>query len=248
MTQTNKHGLSRDVPRPIAREIRQRCGFGCIRCDCAIYQYHHFDPPFENAKMHNADGITLLCGACHDLEKRKLLAASTIESLNKHPACKQKGFSNVLFDIQGSPEIILGNITFVGTPNMIEAFGNSLLRIDAPEIEKTPVRISALFCDKDGNEIAQIHKNEWSGDSANWDIENKANKITIRNGPRQIALILRVISPTALIIEKLNMFYRGYRFVASEGNPTTIFLPDGNVWFKTNGMRMIGNAHGIVIE
>ena len=79
-------------------------------------------------------------------------------------------------------------------------------------------------------------------------IKNEANRITIRNGPRQIALILRVISPTALIIEKLNMFYRGYRFVASEGNPTTVFLPDGNVWFKTNGMRMIGNAHGIVIE
>jgi len=131
---------------------------------------------------------------------------------------------------------------------MIEAFGNSILKIDPPEIEKTPVRISALFCDKSGNEIARIHKNEWSGNSANWDIKNENNKITIRNGLRQIALILRVISPTALIIERLNMFYGGFRFVASEGNPTTVFLPDGNVWFKTNGMRMISNAHGIVIK
>ena len=211
MAQTNKHGLSRRVPEPISREIRQRCGFGCIRCGCAIYQYHHFNPPFENAKIHDADGITLLCGTCHDLEKKKLLATSTIKSLNKNPACKQKGFSSVLFDIQGSPKIILGNITFVNTPNMIEAFGNSLLRIDTPEIEKTPVRISALFCDNAGNKIAQIHKNEWYGSSTNWDIKNDGNKLTIRNEPRQIALILRVISPTALLIEKLNMFYRGSR-------------------------------------
>jgi hypothetical protein len=46
---TNNHGLSRDIPDHVAREVRQRCGFGCVCCGSALYQYHHFDPLFREA-------------------------------------------------------------------------------------------------------------------------------------------------------------------------------------------------------
>ena len=44
------------------------------------------------------------------------------------------------------------------------------------------------------------------------------------------------------------MFYKGFRVVACEGKDTIVFLPDGNVWFRTSGMSIDACVHGIVIE
>jgi hypothetical protein len=32
MKKNNKYGLKRTIPEKIKREVRQRCGFGCVRC------------------------------------------------------------------------------------------------------------------------------------------------------------------------------------------------------------------------
>ncbi len=248
MNQNNKYGLSRHIPELIARNVRQRCGFGCVKCGLAIYQYHHFDPPFEYAKEHKEEGITLLCPTCHELEKKELLSSNTVKQSNENPACMKRGFSNISFDLQQNPEIILGNITFINTPNMIEAFGKSLLKIDPPEDSNHPFRISAIFHDASGKEIAIIHENEWKGNVESWDIKSEGNKIIIRERIRQISLILRIEPPNKLVIERLNMFYKGFRIVACEEKDTIVFLTDGNVWFRTSGMSINACAHGIVIE
>ncbi|MCF6186766.1 MAG: hypothetical protein L3J49_04725 [Desulfobulbaceae bacterium] len=248
MNQINRYGLSRHIPEPIARNIRQRCGFGCVKCGFAIYQYHHFDPSFEHAKEHREDDITLLCPSCHELEKKGLLSARTVERYNDNPACLKRGSSNFLLDLRWSPEVILGNITFVNTPNMIEVFGKSLLIIEGPEDSKTPFSISAVFHDESGKEIATINRNEWRGDAKNWDIKSEGNKVIIREYLRKISLILKINPPNQLIVERLDMLYKGFRIVALEGEPTTFFLPDGKVWFKTDRMNFISNANGIVLQ
>ena len=61
MDDTNKHGLSRYIPEAIKREVRQRCGFGCVICGFGFYDYEHFDPDFADAKFHDPNGMTLLC-------------------------------------------------------------------------------------------------------------------------------------------------------------------------------------------
>jgi hypothetical protein len=248
MNQYNKYGLSRRIPEPVARDIRQRCGFGCVKCGLAIYQYHHFDPPFKHAKEHKEDGITLLCPTCHELEKKGLLSSNTVEQYNGSPVCMKRGFSNVCFDLQQNTEVILGNISFINTPNMIEAFGKSLLKIEPPEDRNHPFTISAIFHDASGNEIAVIRENEWQGNVESWDINSEGNKIIIRERIRKISLILRIEPPSKLVIERLNMFYKGFRIVACEGKDTIVYLPDGNVWFRTSGMSINSCAHGIVIE
>jgi hypothetical protein len=42
------------------REIRQRCGFGCVLCGIRIYQYDHIID-YAQVQEHTADNITLLC-------------------------------------------------------------------------------------------------------------------------------------------------------------------------------------------
>ena len=46
MTSANRFGLTRDIPEPVRRAVRQGTGFGCVICGAAIITYHHFDPPF----------------------------------------------------------------------------------------------------------------------------------------------------------------------------------------------------------
>lgn len=129
MTYVNKRGLCRDIPDAIKRDVRQRCGFGCVRCGSAIYRYHHFDPPFEEAETHVSDGITLLCGACHDLA-HGFLSRQTLQACNQNPKCFEQGFSCGPFDVgSSSPVVVLGNLTFIGTPIILEAFGNMLIRL-----------------------------------------------------------------------------------------------------------------------
>ncbi|MXF04188.1 hypothetical protein FQ041_25950, partial [Escherichia coli] len=61
MDNINKHGLSRRIPETIKRQIRQRCGFGCVICGFGFYDYEHFKPDFVDAKIHDPNGMTLLC-------------------------------------------------------------------------------------------------------------------------------------------------------------------------------------------
>ena len=251
MSEANKYGLFRDPPDPAKRQVRQRCYFGCVKCGFAVYEYHHFNPPFREAKTHDPEGITLLCGKCHNLVTRGRMSNQTVGKYNRTPKCLERGFSREPFDVgDKSPVVVLGNMTFVNTPIILEAFGEPLIAVEPPEEPGTPFRITAAFQDNSGNELFRIVQNEWQGLSSNWDIETKGSRTIIRQALRQIALMIRTEPPGKLVIEQLNMFCRGLRIIGREGEPTTAYLPDGTVWFRVPGSgATISNCdRGIVIQ
>jgi HNH endonuclease len=61
----NRHGLTRDIPEPVKRAVRQACGFGCVVCGASIIEYEHVDPGFADAREHGPANLTLLCPQCH---------------------------------------------------------------------------------------------------------------------------------------------------------------------------------------
>src|SRR5574337_274292 len=91
MAEVNKFGLSRDIPDLIKREVRQKCGFGCVVCGSAVYQYEHLEPLFPDAKNHDPNGIVLLCGGCHDRVTRGMLSKETIKLKANNPKCLEEG-------------------------------------------------------------------------------------------------------------------------------------------------------------
>lgn len=187
----NKQGLDRYIPEDVKHVVRKRCGFGCVECGSAIYQYHHFNPPFEEAKTHDPNGITLLCGNKHDEVHRGLLSNGEVSFYNSNPKCLSKGFS--CFTSHGlGPVVVLGSNTFINNPNIIIGFGQPLLVIEAPEEQNAPFRLSALFQDQSGKEIARIDQNEWKGSSDNWDIQTSGTRFTIRQKPRSIDLEINI--------------------------------------------------------
>jgi hypothetical protein len=83
---------SRNIPEPIKREVRKRCGFGCIICGLPLYQYHHLSG-WANTKEHVAEDITLLCDRHHREKHGGLLANSSVIEANKNPFNLQAGVS-----------------------------------------------------------------------------------------------------------------------------------------------------------
>lgn len=244
---TNKHGLWRDIPADVKRAVRQRDGFGCVRCGSAIYTYEHVDPTFEEARTHEAAAITLLCAACHDLVTRGLLSKETVKHLMQVPKCLEDGFSFGPFDLGPSwPSIRIGTVTLEQVAVILRAAGKDVLRVDPPEQAGAPFRMTARLTDRSGSETLTIVENEWRSSAGNWDVEVVGPRITIRSAPREIALILRADPPRGLVVERLNMSQDGVHIQATESDLTV--GAGGRTTFTASSVRISGFPVGIDVD
>jgi hypothetical protein len=245
MTRKNKHGLSASRPKDVDEKVRRRCGYGCVICGCAIYDYHHFDPPFSEAKgYHNPDGITLLCGQHHDFAHSGLLPVSVIREANQNPKCLEDGFSHAPFYIDQSPIVIIGDITFIDTPIIIEAFGEPIIQIEPSEERGTPFKLSGVFYDSEGNRIFEICQNELRNPIGDWDIEVKRPRIIIQRASGEVALQIRAESPR-LIIEKIDMFYEGFRIKGEQDEAITFLDRNGSPFYVISPAKTKEFVEGI---
>lgn len=225
----NKHGLSRDIPASVTRQIRQECGFGCIVCGCGIHQYEHIDPTFIEAKEHDPKKMALLCGRCHCNVTKGIWSKEKIKSSRNNPKCFEIGFSNNQFDIgsQCPLEVVLAETRFVDMGTILQYYDEPLLKIEKPISPGEPYRLSGFFCDRNGMEIFRIDENEWKGNIENWDIEIVSNTITIYREHHKIALKLKVEPPSKIIIEQIDMYYKGCHINGKLGDKVCIETPLG---------------------
>jgi hypothetical protein len=205
----NKYGLSRKIPPHIKREVRKRCGFGCIICGCGLIQYEHVDPEFHEAKSHDPESIVTLCPTCHASVTSKFWSKERVKRHAMEPACLKEGFLKHVFDFysDGHPSVQFGGALLKNCPTPMEIFGTPLLKIKPPECDGGPFLLSGTFCDKSGSPTLKIIDNEWVAYADSWDVEVSAGGITVRNGPRDIVLRLRVEPPHTLVVERLKMTY-----------------------------------------
>jgi hypothetical protein len=216
MSETNQFGLSRDIPSEVEREVRKKCGFGCVICGSAICQYEHLDPPFKEAKEHRVEGIVLLCGACHDRKTRGLLSTETVKQAAKHPKCLHEGFSFGPFDVGNQhPSIIIGTFRTERVPRVICVGQETLLGVEKPETPGGPFRLSANF-EHSGQEFFRIEQNQWRTPTSNWDVEIKGQRIIIRRAKRDIILQLKSDPPHTLIVETIDFQYQDFHVRGNE--------------------------------
>ncbi len=204
----NQYGLDRKIPGEVARQVRQRCGFGCVICGLAVYQYEHFDPDFKDATTHNPDGITLLCGSCHDNVTRRVWSKEKVRLANQNPRCLGQGFSWGAFDISTKDfEFVLGGVKMQGVPVPLLVSNQPLIEVAPPEQEGAPFRLSAHFYDQTGKLTFSIVSNEWKGPIENWDIEHIGGRFTIRKKMGDIVLQFKCYPPKMIVVERLKMTY-----------------------------------------
>src|SRR5260221_9229391 len=101
----------RDIPDPIKRIVRQRCGFGCVVCGRPIYEYHHM-LGFATVQRHVAAELTLLCPDHHSDQRKGLLPDAKVEKADRDPYNGRKHKSNrYRLQYSGSGcEIIMGSV------------------------------------------------------------------------------------------------------------------------------------------
>lgn len=247
MTQSNRHGLSRTVPAAVKREIRQRCGFGCVVCGSAYIEYEHFDPDFADATEHNPAGMTLLCSQCNQKRARGRLSAQTVANANANPRCLQQGFSSEIFDFSSEPvEIVFAGVIFYNCSHVIVVNGLPLLSLRPPVEAGQPMRLFGYFSDINGRETLKIKDNEWRVMPGNWDVECVGPRITIRNSPGEISLIVRMEPPTRLIVERIDMQFKGVRFRGDEN--ILEFSINGGGWTQFIAAHVSNSFTGININ
>jgi hypothetical protein len=247
MAERNQHGLGRYVPQDVRREIRARCGFGCVICGLAYYDYEHFDPDFKDAKEHNADGMTLLCMQCNQKRARGTLSAETVARANANPKCKQRGFASELFDFGPEPiEVRLAGASFIDCRTLIQVRGVDLLSFNPPVEPGSPFLLSGFFSDVTGATTLKIVENEWFAGDENWDVEVVGQLITIRRGLGDIALQVKVLPPHALVIERIDMICEGVH-LKGEGDVLK-FSEDGLNWHLFHAISVRGFETGIAFR
>ncbi|MGB0084801.1 MAG: hypothetical protein WBP94_05435 [Rhodomicrobiaceae bacterium] len=216
MSSVNEHGLPRDIPDGVKREVRQRAGFGCLVCGNAYCIYDHIAPAYVDAEKHEADHIYYLCGTCEGKRRRGVLADLTVFEAAKNPAALQKGFCREIFDVQAvQPAIHFGSNVAVGCFHLVSLGGQPILSIAPPEAVGAPFRLNAHFMDDEGKTTLCIVDNEWRAGIENWDVETIKNRIFIRKGSGQIVLVLRTEPPDNFYIERLNMAMNGYELACN---------------------------------
>ncbi|MGB9887730.1 MAG: HNH endonuclease signature motif containing protein [Moorellales bacterium] len=227
----NKYGLSRNIPEPVKRAVRQACGFGCVICGCSIIEYAHVDPEFPEAREHNPSGITLLCPRCHSKLTTGFLSKETVRAAMAEPFCKKAGFSSEIFDL-GSvhPQIVFGGVTLTNCRVPVRVKDLPLFELKEGEGARAPFRLTANFFNSKGQPSLMIRDNEWFALASNWDVEVSGGAITIRDEPKHVSLQLVVYPPGGLIVERLDMYLYGYHFRGS---------PDELIVESPGGLRLV---------
>jgi hypothetical protein len=219
----NSHGLSRNISEPVKRSIRERCGFGCILCGSAVVQYHHFSPPFAEAKDHLASGITLLCGRCH--QKAHQAGEAEIASRNAAPFCKVNGYTQDFLFISND-EVRFQTRSLLSKRKMVVMYDEEMLiGFGPPEQAGGPLRLFARVTDNEGNEILQIVDNEWHEGIELFDVDTSFGVLLIRKNFGDI--VLRMANRDGQIeLDRLNLAYKGFK-VSIENEKLTVTNPKG---------------------
>ncbi len=241
MVSYNRFGLSRNVPEEVKRKVRQRCGFGCVICGNPIISYEHFDPPFRDARSHSADGITLLCGSCHQKTTMGLINKGTVAKYNADPSGLREDVSFGIDDLVGSvpPIVLMGSNRFRCTGEVIRVADRTVLGFEVEIGARPAVLINMRICDRNGRTMFEIVRNEVSISKANWDVVWRGQSLTVRRANYKILLLLKFMMPNAIKISRLDLISSGVRLRVRNNGDVVATFASGMQGQGTEGMQLI---------
>ncbi|CAM3524977.1 HNH endonuclease signature motif containing protein [Paenibacillus lupini] len=202
------------IPEPMKREVRQRCGFGCVICGLPIYQYDHMKE-WAIVKEHKAEDLTLLCPQHHTEVTHGLLSRESVFSANKDPINLRHGQSRPLLLHYNDPKI-----DFIIGSNIVSWEQNESYKDFAAIVVDMELLLGFSF--EDGNfglhmnildsfnkVVLTILNNELIYSSEVWDIQFVGKSLTIREGHRNILIKFTFEPPHKVIVENGHFLCNG---------------------------------------
>jgi len=208
-----------NIPLPIQRKVRQRCGFGCVICGFPLYEYEHMEE-WAIVKRHVAEEITLLCDQHHREKTQGLLPKEVVIKENKNPYNLREGVSKPynLHYYGDTVEVVFGNISF-------RTEDKELIPL---LIDNTPIiyfvlndnhfLLNMLLFDEYNQLIFRIQDNVLVYKTDIWDIQLVGRKLTIRQEHRNILIEIIFQTPNKVIINKGRFLLNGIEVIISPDN------------------------------
>lgn len=231
---------SRNIPLPIQREVRQRCGFGCVICGMPLYEYEHMEE-WAIVKRHVADEITLLCDQHHREKTSGLLPVETVRDANESPHNLKDGVSKP-YDLHFSGKeacIEIGGNSFTCSD---QGYGTAMVPISvdgAPLIglilADGHLLLNLVIFDECNNPVLHIKNNQLYYSLEPWDIQLVGKRLTVREAHRKILIEIEFQPPGKVTINRGRFLRNGVEILV---RPTNILLTN-------NAMLLSGcQAHG----
>lgn len=242
---------NRDIPDPIKREVRQRCGFGCVLCGDPIYEYEHI-VDFAIVNEHKASNITLLCPKHHSKKTRKLLTRQQVVRANARPhnwTAGKKWTSRFALEYDfGLPAFEIGSNVFQPADEE-QTFMPILFDMIPPIIfEKIEGQLALTMqvFNQAGRLALFIRRNELVLSLGQWDIEWEADTLTLRTGPRDILIKLEFQVPSKVRLLSGRFFLNGASVSLTKGK---LRIDENNVTVEgVNFVCNVGMAIGMYAE
>ncbi len=221
----NRHGLSRTLREEVRRCVRRRCGYGCVVCGSAIIQYHHFDPPFADAKEHNPEGITLLCGRHHDEATRGLLSPESVRRHNSGPFALRQAPHHLL-DLSPPIRLILGSI-------IIDNPSGPFIVIDNEELfsltlNNAEILLSARFFDDSGKMVVDVRDSELRFRADSWDATVVGSQVKVWSSKGEVAFEATLHPPRTIYVRRINVSLNNKWICSDESGNVRIGWDAGN--------------------
>ena len=228
---------SRNIPLPIQREVRQRCGFGCVICGMPLYEYEHMEE-WAQVKRHAADEITLLCDQHHREMTGGFLPKEKVREANADPYNLREGVSkpyNLYFSGK-TAEVEIGGNSFTcedhgyGTAMApISVDGTALIGLIMADGH---LLLNLVIFDEFNAPVLHIKNNHLYYSTDPWDIQLVGTKLTVREAHRKILIEINFHPPDKVVINRGRFLRNGVEILV---RPTNILV--------TNNAGVFGGCH-----
>lgn len=196
---------SRNIPLPIQREVRKRCGFGCVICGLPLYEYEHMNE-WASVKRHVADEITLLCDQHHREKTGGLLPKEDVRAANENPFNLRTEVSKP-YDLHFSgayAEVVIGGNKFTCRD---EGYGTQMIPLSIDGVALVGLilgdghlLLNFVAFDEFNAPIFHIKNNQLYYSTSPWDIQLVGTTLTLREAHRNILLEIKFSPPNKVEI------------------------------------------------
>ncbi|WP_162854563.1 hypothetical protein [Sphingobium estronivorans] len=202
-------------------EIRQACGFACVRCGVTIYRY---------LRLPEGHDATLLCPTCHGLVEEGRLAPMQVLGFHSNPVVRQRHFSRDRLPFSAElPSLIIGGSRLLrDTPIPLMLEGEPILIFSPPRRSNGATRISLRLGNAEGVPVQVVDGNAWLPEDGSWHFLLRGDRYSMMAARGDGLAVLRIVARNRIAVEHLRTTIKGRRLEVT---------PD---WLEIDGKRHVG--------
>ncbi|MYL70576.1 hypothetical protein GLW00_06935 [Halobacillus litoralis] len=151
--------MARDaIGKKKRRMLRREVGFGCPVEGCRVpfLEYHHFDPPFNEGKMHNEDGMIALCPIHH---RQADQGAWSIEDLHQMKKAKKREKPKGRLGWSIDEGVVICGNNYLFSPSLtLRMKGKELFKLE--QDQKGKISVNTLLWNNQKEIVAEVKNND----------------------------------------------------------------------------------------